>query len=213
MASYTVAPHLEYFNTPLASFTAARPEFESFGVGAYIFSHDGASPLRILLLQRSLTDSMGGFWEGPGGAYEPGVDETLLDGVVREVLEETGLHVSRIVELVAVDGWTHQRRNGAHICIAKYSFIVEVHEVTRSSPQGEPQSVTWGDIPVRLEASEHQAFEWATEADVRHSVQSDQGRYQFPLPFVGHQAPNILRAFELWTEHQNRTPQHGVIHV
>lgn len=208
--SYTVAPHLEYFNVPLPSFTVARPEFDSFAVGAYIFAssqqHDSKAatssavlgPPRLLLLQRALTDSMGGCWEGPGGASEPGVDATLLDGVVREVLEESGLHVSRIVELVAVDSWVHPRRK---IRIAKYSFIVEVHETGRPSPLGE-QSVLAEDIPIRLEPTEHQAFNWATEEQVQRSLMPGAGSYQFPqLPFA-HQAPNILWAFELCELHR-----------
>lgn len=187
---YTLASHLQYFNTPLAEFTAARPEFESFGVGGYIFSHDESATPRVLLLQRALTDSMPGCWECPGGSYEPGIDGTLLDAVAREVLEETGLHVSRVVELVAVDTWTHTRRNGSKFRIAKYSFIVEVYESVR---QSDTQPVCSEDMPVQLMASEHQAFDWATEEDVRHSLQS--GKYQLPPA-----SPNIFRSFELYRE-------------
>lgn len=199
--SYTVAPHLQYFNIPLAEFSASRPEFESFGVGGYIFerpssdantntnTNDNASP-RILLLQRALTDTMGGCWEGPGGATEPDEDQTLLDGVVREVLEETGLNVSRIVELLAVDSWQHLRRNGDLLRIAKYSFIVDVYE----GGPGEP-------IPVRLEPTEHQAFGWASEEDVKEVMQSNTGKYQVPLPATWSHGRNLLRAFA-WSREQ-----------
>lgn len=210
---YTLAPHLEYFNIPIAEFAAARPEFESFGVGGYIFAQDADRPSetgspspRLLLLQRALTDSMPGCWEGPGGASEPEEDGTLFDGVVREVLEETGLHVSRVVELVAVDSWTHKSRTtGEKFRIAKYFFMVEVHEGVRLSPDGSQQPVPAEEIPVRLEASEHQAFDWATEEDVRQSVQTSEGKYKFPLPLIGHQAPNIVRCFELLREHQSQS--------
>lgn len=203
MASYTVAPHLEYFNVPFADFIAARPEFEGFGIGGYIFSQNTRDPVslpRILLLQRALTDSMPGCWEGPGGASEPEEDKTLLDGVVREVLEEAGLHVSRIVELVAVDSWAHKRRNGQTIRIVKYSFIVDVHESIRESPSGDSNAVYCDEIPVRLDAKEHQAFDWAVEADVRESMKPNSGKYALPLPPTGHQGPNILRAFELYNK-------------
>lgn len=206
--SYTIAPHLSYFNIPLADFTAARPEFENFGVGGYIFSEDAdppsepasPSPPRILLIQRALTDSMPGCWEGPGGASEPGEDSTLLDGVAREVLEETGLHVSRVVGLVSVDSWTHTRRNGEKLRIAKYSFLVEVYEAVRQTAAGVQLSVPREEIPVQLVESEHRAFDWATEEDVRDSLNSSEG-----LPLTPHQAPNILRAFELLREHRKRT--------
>lgn len=202
--TYTVAPHLGYFDVPLAEFTASRPEFESFGVGGYIFSYTDSStthgPPHILLLQRALTDSMPGCWEGPGGASEPD-DRTLLDGVAREVLEESGLRVSRIVDLVAVDAWQHTRKNGTKVRIAKYSFLVEVHEAIRALSDGTIQPVPREEIPVLLEPTEHQAFDWAIEEDVRHSLQTNQGKYQ--MPRHGHQGINILRSFELLRKIRN----------
>ncbi|KAJ5788801.1 uncharacterized protein N7518_005812 [Penicillium psychrosexuale] len=92
--AYAVASHLEYFTIPLTDFVTARPEFEGFGLGVYIFSHADPTP-RILLLQRALTDSMLGCWEGPGGACELNTDKTLLDSPLRETLEESGLHILR----------------------------------------------------------------------------------------------------------------------
>ncbi|KAJ5148346.1 hypothetical protein N7526_001698 [Penicillium atrosanguineum] len=174
---YTVAPHLHYFEVPLATFTAARPEFDSFGVGGYIFS-DASTP-RVLLLQRALTDSMPGCWEGPGGSYEPDMDGTLL--------RWSG-------------SWTHTRRNGSKFRIAKYSFMVEVFESVRPSAEQVPRE----EIPVQLMESEHQAFDWATEEDVRLSLQGG-GKYQLPGPATGHQAPNILRSFELYRELQSKS--------
>jgi hypothetical protein len=55
-----------------------------------------------------------------------------------------------------------------------------------------------------LEATEHQAFDWALEEDVQHSFETRQGKYQLPLPSQGHQGSNILRAFALFTEQQNK---------
>lgn len=200
--TYTVAPHLEYFTIPLAEFVAARPEFEGFGVGAYVFSQADPTP-RILLLQRALTDSMPGCWEGPGGACELEIDKTLLDSLVRETLEESGLHVSNIIDLVAVDCWEHHRRSGGKIRIAKYSFVVEVQEALRWSA-GKQQLVPTLQIPVQLEPLEHQQFDWAIKEDVLLSVRSPNGRYRFSLPLIGHQTPNILRAFELVEERESK---------
>lgn len=191
--TYTVAPHLNYFAVPLASFMAARPEMEGFGVGACVFSR-ADDPPRVLLLQRAESDTMPGCWEGPGGACEPEKDETLLDSLVRETFEESGLHVSRIVELVAVDCWEHHRRSGDKIQIAKYFFLVEVYENFQPDTR---EPVPTARIPVQLDPTEHQHYDWVTEHSTRISATSSSGPYKFPP--LGHQAPNILRAFELLT--------------
>ncbi|KAJ5919379.1 hypothetical protein N7466_010322 [Penicillium verhagenii] len=143
---------------------------------------------------------MPGCWEGPGGSHEADQDGTLLDGVVREVLEETGLHVSRIVELAGVDGWTHQRRSdGQFFRVAKYSFIVEVYESMREL-SGSSQLVPRSDIPVVLEVGAHDLFEWATEEDVRASLQPGAGRFKFG-PLVG---PIVARTFLLNRESKQK---------
>jgi ADP-ribose pyrophosphatase YjhB (NUDIX family) len=55
-------------------------------VGALIF--DGE---RILMVERGKAP-LAGYWSLPGGLVEAG--ERLEDAIVREVLEETGMHVS-----------------------------------------------------------------------------------------------------------------------
>ncbi|KAF7720293.1 Uncharacterized protein PECH_003412 [Penicillium ucsense] len=197
---YSVAPHLEYLNVPFGEFAAARREFDAFGVGGYIFAHpapqaDNSSMPRVLLIQRAMTDSMPGCWEGPGGAAEPHEDRTLLDGVVREVVEETGLHVSRIVELTSVHVWFHARRG---IRIAKYNFIVEIHEATRLSPEGTVEIVPAEQIPVELDANEHSAFDWVLEDELQQSLNSNGcGKYNFGPSIIGHTAQDVTRAFSL----------------
>ncbi len=61
------------------------PEAPIVGVGAVVI--DGT---RVLLVRRG-QEPLKGEWSLPGGALELG--ETLQQGVVREVLEETGLEV------------------------------------------------------------------------------------------------------------------------
>ncbi|MGB8771414.1 MAG: NUDIX hydrolase [Candidatus Korobacteraceae bacterium] len=63
----------------------AYPERPIVGVGAVIVDRD-----RVLMVRRA-TEPLKGEWSVPGGMLELG--EKLRDGVRREVLEETGLHV------------------------------------------------------------------------------------------------------------------------
>jgi ADP-ribose pyrophosphatase YjhB (NUDIX family) len=61
------------------------PERPIVGVGAIVVQDD-----KVLLVRRA-TEPLKGEWSVPGGALELG--ERLLEGVRREVLEETGLDV------------------------------------------------------------------------------------------------------------------------
>ncbi|KAL2827517.1 FAD binding domain-containing protein [Aspergillus cavernicola] len=233
--NYTVAPHLEEFNLPFPTFRATRPELTHFIGGGLIFSqaaiktthHDnpdeedgveGEKYPRILLLQRSYEDSWGGHWEGPGGSCEP-EDETLLAGVAREIFEESGLHVSRFVELVAIDNWVKTRPDQV-IVAAKFTFIVEVHEArsagsgtgTSTGQHDEEQaglpadkledggvvpglSRRWEDA-IKLDPAEHRAFEWVTEEEVRDSDGDKAGKFKS----FGQQGKTILKAFRMLSE-------------
>lgn len=83
------------------------------GVGAVVVK-DG----RVLLARRG-NPPMKGYWTLPGGVLELG--ETLLDGVRREVREETGLEVEP-VELVELLDRIHKNgdRIQFHYVIADY---------------------------------------------------------------------------------------------
>ncbi|MGA3044907.1 MAG: NUDIX hydrolase [Bryobacteraceae bacterium] len=61
------------------------PKRPILGVGALIFNRD-----KILLVERG-KQPLKGYWSLPGGVLEAG--ETLEQGIVREVREETGLEV------------------------------------------------------------------------------------------------------------------------
>lgn len=89
------------------------PSAPLVGVGAVIVDHG-----RVLLVRRG-KEPLKGHWTLPGGALELG--ESLLEGAVREVLEETGLVVEP-VELVELLDRIHQveDRIQFHYVIADY---------------------------------------------------------------------------------------------
>lgn len=63
---------------------------------------------RLLIAQRKADDMLGGLWEFPGGRVERG--ESFGDALRRELLEELGIHVEVLGNLLDVDhAYTHFR--------------------------------------------------------------------------------------------------------
>ncbi len=90
-----------------------EPDSMSVGTNGVVFNEQGH-----VLLQRRSDNS---FWGLPGGALDPG--ESVEQGAVREVLEETNLHVE-IVRFVGVYS------DPALNCIMRYPDDSIVHYVT-----------------------------------------------------------------------------------
>ena len=111
--------------------------------------------------------------EIPGGSVDP-PDETILHGVAREVMEETGLETARIVRKVGEFGW--EERHGKWI---KLVFEVEVKD---------PKA-----MKVVLEPKEHQSYLFATGEEVANDKAGDVTLSWITAP---HKAMN-LDAFKL----------------
>jgi 8-oxo-dGTP diphosphatase len=90
------------------------PEAPIVGVGAVVVDQG-----RVLLVQRGHEPSKGK-WSLPGGMLELG--ESLTQGVIREVHEETGLHVETI-ELVELIDRIH-RESGASGDKVRYHYVI-----------------------------------------------------------------------------------------
>jgi len=93
------------------------PDAPLVGVGAVVVDEG-----RVLLVRRG-TEPLKGQWSLPGGMLELG--ESLADGVVREVREETGLMVKPI-ELIELLDRIHRdgERIRFHYVIADYLCFV-----------------------------------------------------------------------------------------
>ncbi|KAI1486874.1 NUDIX hydrolase domain-like protein [Biscogniauxia mediterranea] len=140
--AFTVAPSAHNFNVPLQDFTESCEGVSGIAVGACVFNPDG----KVLLVQRAPTDSLPLLWEVPGGGCDF-EDETVLHSVARELWEESGLRAQRIGDELGVLDLFRTRRG---LRVRKFTFLVEVD-----------------GYDVRLDPSEHQAFLWASEEDVR----------------------------------------------
>ncbi|KAI9040401.1 NUDIX hydrolase [Aspergillus affinis] len=195
-SKYNHSPHLHQYALPLSTFRTSNPQYTHFVVGGLIYSSTCNTnnpptnsptqqnpPTWVLLLQRSQHDSLPGFWEGPGGLCEE-TDNSILSGAAREVYEESGLHVSRFVDLIAVDEWTRVKSDEV-VRAVKFTFLVQVEE--------EAEGVGW-EQRVKLEPEEHEEYVWATEEEVKHGVEGNEGK----LKFVGDQGRTLLKGFGLF---------------
>ena len=80
------------------------PEAPVVGVGAVVLWNG-----RVLLVRRG-QEPLKGEWSLPGGALELG--ETLEEGIVREVLEESGLSVRPVGIVEVFDKIVHDEESG-----------------------------------------------------------------------------------------------------
>jgi len=122
------------------------PSAPLMGVGAVVVDRE-----RVLLVRRG-TEPLKGRWSLPGGLLELG--ESLADGVVREVREETGL-VVEVVELVELLDRIHREgeRIRYHYVIADYLCRVAGGELLAAS---DADAVRWVE---RAEWNSHSALQ------------------------------------------------------
>ena len=97
---------------------------------------------KFLLIERVLSDFMGGFVEIPSGTVEAGED--LLTALTREVQEETGLLVTSVLKYLG----SFDYRSSSGKKTRHFNFFVEVE-----------------DGEIKLNPTEHQAHYWVALSD------------------------------------------------
>jgi mutator protein MutT len=121
------------------------PQTPLVGVGAVVVDEG-----RVLLVRRG-SEPLKGHWTLPGGALEVG--ETLAQGVVREVREETGLEVETIEIIELLDRiYREGERVRYHYVIADYLCRVTGGELRAAS---DADAVRWVE---RAEWNSHSAL-------------------------------------------------------
>ena len=83
-------------------------------------------------------------WELPGGKVDPG--ETIREGLVREIFEETGLVVADVIGKLSEVRWTSPKGQAW----LQYTYVVTVRQ----------------PVEVRLDPVEHGEWRWSFEEDV-----------------------------------------------
>lgn len=105
---------------------------------------------KILLISRSQNDNYGGVWELPGGGVEE--NEDIIDALIREIKEETGLDVIRDT-INFIDYFEfHNIESNKH----KRKFCFEVK--------------TTGELTI---SDEHTDFRWFDRNEIINELRND----------------------------------------
>lgn len=135
--SIHISPALRHLAIPLKDFLHNHPQYACLAVGAFVFAPahyvTSSSPeptsSRLLLVQRAASEkAFPNLWEVPGGSSEHS-DPTILHSVAREVFEETGLHLTRLVRQIGRGVEFSVGRSGGPERWLKLSFEIEVTEI------------------------------------------------------------------------------------
>ncbi|MCM6776997.1 NUDIX domain-containing protein [Nocardia sp. CDC159] len=116
-----------------------RQQARSAGIDHFVVGVAVFRERKLLVVRRVADDWQGGMYELPGGGVEAG--ETFAECVARELFEETGLRVRRIVDVVG--GFDYATRTKARV--RKYSFVVEVEPGEVALAPGEHDEFRWID--------------------------------------------------------------------
>ncbi len=92
---------------------------------------------KILLIKRTPDDFMGGIFEVPGGGIDEG--ETVDASLIRELKEETGLIVKKIIRFV--DYFEYESSGGERT--RQFNVVVDVENVEKVTLSQEHTEFVW----------------------------------------------------------------------
>lgn len=128
---------------------------EIFGIiGTAIIIHNA----RVLLVQRASTDDYPDLWEVPGGGADD--DETIVQCAIRELQEETGLVACEVTSMIGEYELAEKRLEGQKSQQRKWKVFMFLINVDSSDVH----------LEIKLDPDEHQAYLWATAAEVQEGV-------------------------------------------
>jgi 8-oxo-dGTP diphosphatase len=112
------------------------------GINRYVVGAVIVNDSKVLLLQRPKDDFMGGIYELPSGKVEAG--EALDTALLREVEEETGLNISRIVRYIG--HFDYESKSGKKT--RQFNFAVSVNS------------------PLEIKLTEHDNYAWSRKEEL-----------------------------------------------
>ncbi|KAI4157603.1 MAG: hypothetical protein LQ342_008153 [Letrouitia transgressa] len=147
-----------------------RRRYNRLVVSAFIFSQGG----RLLLLRRSKNKykAFPFCHDLPGGRVN-GKDPTVLHSVSREVFEETGLRVRRIVREIGngiAFTTPYDKAADGQRWWLKLGFIAEVQEIKKTKDDADGLKQEDEFPPVKLNPREHCEWYWALKEDVQTAL-------------------------------------------
>ncbi|XWW93352.1 hypothetical protein V2A60_001285 [Cordyceps javanica] len=198
---YTFDASLAGFNISKAAYIAANPHIARVMAAAMVFRPDpsaapttaasssssssSSSPPQALLICRAATDTYPLKWEVPGGSVD-GTDATILDGVARELWEESGLRAAHMAAPILMSpedadddgGLTESVRAGLGIQPEDEALGLGADGLTVTFVE---TGNLWAKLTVlatvhgggadevRLTPEEHGEAAWVTEEEVRRA--------------------------------------------
>ena len=106
--------------------------------------YQGRSPQLLVVKRAASEKAFPNHWEMPGGKVDPG--ETIRQGLIREIFEETGLTVQGVVGKLSEVNWTSPKGQAWK----QYTYVVTVRQ----------------PVEIRLDPVEHGEWRWSLEKDV-----------------------------------------------
>lgn len=178
-AAFATHSTLSPFAVSPQTYLATHPDPRSsyIATGAIVFDRSESHNLRVLLLQRSCSDSMPGRWEIPGGGCDDD-DETILHGVARELREETGIVAVYIGPAIG-EGEFFTSRSGKKI--RKFTFVIET------------ENNAYERSTIKLDPEEHQRHLWASSQEIEAHT-SGSMKLDFTTPDL---KQTVLAAFSM----------------
>ncbi|KID87404.1 NUDIX domain protein [Metarhizium guizhouense ARSEF 977] len=199
-----------------SEFLSSRPHLQRLMAAAMVFrAREGAAAAQTLLLRRAPSDSYPLRWEVPGGSTSDRKDGSVLDGVRRELREETGLGARRMLYTVGMleeaPPMPTPTDLGAEKEEARNDEGDEARTVSFWEFDQRHGMVRWGKVTVvvdvdedlgdgsvvRLDEREHDRWAWATRAEVEAGRWADGEEIGFVTEGSW---KSILEGFRLYAE-------------